>query len=77
MESEVVEERVRDLEINQEGFRVQIVGFEKALAANTEAVTELTAAMNKGKGAWAILILVGTIIGFVINFIAGFFQNGH
>lgn len=73
----IVEDRVRDLEITQEGFRVELEGLKKAMDANTEAVTGLTAAMNKGKGAWAILLLVGTILGFLINLIAGFFQGGR
>lgn len=72
-----MEDRIRDLEIVQAGFKVELAGLQKSMDENTVAVTGLTAAMNKGKGAWAILLLVGTIIGFVINFIAGFFQSGH
>lgn len=66
-----MEDRVRELEISQAKQEVQVDFLVKVVEANTTAITELTAVLNKGKGAaWAMAGVYTLFGGAIATFVS-------
>jgi hypothetical protein len=73
--SQELESRVRELEIKDARKDVIIENLVDVVSENTKAITELTAVLNRGKGAaWMMAgayTFFGGAVGFLINYFKG------
>lgn len=70
-----MESRVRALEINEAVQDTKLDALTLALKENTDAINKLTNFMSKGKGLWAGVAVMGTLLGFVIATSISFFKG--
>jgi hypothetical protein len=69
--SALLEERVRELELDAVERRVQVEFLVKVVEDNTSAIKQLTAVLNKGKGAaWAMAGVYTLFGGAVATFVS-------
>lgn len=71
-----METRVRQLEINDARNEVMIGNLEKVVTQNTNAITELTAVLNKGKGAAWMMAGAYTLFGGAVATLLSWFGKG-
>lgn len=70
-----MEERLRAIEIAQAVQQEKIDTLTASVVRLTTTIEELTAALNKTKGGWVVVLSVAALVGFIINFIQGFFNR--
>lgn len=71
--SNTVEERIRQLELSDARKDVALANLTLVVQANTAAITELTAVLNRGKGAaWAmagVYTIFGGLLATIISYL--------
>jgi hypothetical protein len=70
-----LDNRVRDLEIAQAKQEVLLEQVAKVLQDNTTAIAELTAALNRGKGAMWGLTAFSTLVGAGVASAISYFKG--
>lgn len=71
----MMEDRVRELEIDSAVMKAQMTSMKEALDENTLALRAMTEVMARTKGAWWVLGAAATLIAFVVNAAIGFFKS--
>jgi len=70
------ENRIRALEVSQAVLEERTAVLTKSLDANTQAITELTETLNKGKGAWWVLAAISGTSGTAAAVLTSLFNHG-
>jgi hypothetical protein len=70
-----MEDRVRQLEMDAVERRVQVEFLAKVVEDNTQALTQLTAVLNKGKGAAWVMAGTYTLFGGAIATAIAYFKG--
>lgn len=60
----MIDERLRVVELKQAVLDSQLTALTQALTEATAGLKTVSDAMNKYKGAWAAVLIMGTIFGF-------------
>jgi hypothetical protein len=73
--SDDFDQRLRDLEIGQATQAVVVANLATVVTDNTTAIRELTAVLNKGKGAVWVGAGLFTAVGFALSFVVSYFKG--